>query len=113
MRLVLVEWLDSHVAIGGWKELDAFCPEAPVVRSVGWLLRDGPKTKVIVPHMIHEQAPFIPLQGCGEMAIPEAAIVSMTELQAPEAPGGPRSANVCHVHRPRTRRSDPLAPTRR
>ncbi len=83
MKLVLVEWFDSHVAIGGWKELDGFSPDAPLVRSVGWLLRDGSKTKVIVPHLIQEQLPFVPMQSCGEIAIPEAAIVSITELQVP------------------------------
>lgn len=83
MRLVLIEWLDSHVAVGGWKELDGFAPEAPICRSVGWLTRDDGHSKVIVPHVIEEQKD-VPLQGCGDMTIPTSAILRMVDLKTPE-----------------------------
>jgi hypothetical protein len=86
MRLVLIEWLDSHVAVGGWKELDGFAPEAPICRSVGWLARDDDHSKVVIPHVI-EQQENVPLQGCGDMTIPTAAILRMIELKTPDTVG--------------------------
>lgn len=84
MRLVLIEWVDSHVAIGGWKLLEGFSPQAPVCRSVGWLVRDDEHSKVVVPHVIEEQSQGdVPLQGCGDMTIPAAAVVRMVELRVP------------------------------
>jgi hypothetical protein len=35
MRLVLSEWLDSHVAVGGWKELEGFAPYATPI-GIEW-----------------------------------------------------------------------------
>ena len=83
MKLVLIRWRDSHVSVGGWKELDDFSTEAPIVQSVGWLLMDSETTKVVVPHLIDAQEPHVPSQGCGEMAIPASAVVSMVELETP------------------------------
>jgi hypothetical protein len=85
MRLVLIEWVDSHVAIGGWKLLEGFSPQAPVCRSVGWLARDDEHSKVVVPHVIDEQGD-VPLQGCGDMTIPTAAVVRMIDLRTPDPP---------------------------
>ncbi len=86
MRLVLIEWLDSHVAVGGWKQLEGFSPQVSVVRSIGWLFRDDAHSKVVVPHLIEPQAD-VPLQGCGDMTIPTSAIVSMINLKAHEPCG--------------------------
>lgn len=83
MRLVLIEWMDSHVAVGGWKELDGFAPQAPVCRSVGWLLRDDAHSKVLVPHIIDAQSD-VPFQGCGDMTIPTSAVLNMVDLKAPD-----------------------------
>jgi len=82
MRLVLIEWVDSHVAIGGWKGLDGFCASAPVCRSVGWLVKNDEDAKVIMPHLIQEQGD-VPLQGCGDMTIPTCAVLRMVDLSVP------------------------------
>ena len=79
MRLVLVEWVDSHIAVGGWKPLDDLSEQAPVVRSVGWLVRYTEEVLVLVPHMIAKQGAVIE-QGCGEMIIPVRSKLSMVEL---------------------------------
>lgn len=85
MRLVLVEWEDSH-ANGEWQELDGPIEDrALVCRSVGWLVLDGKHAKVIAPHM-NEPEPGVELQGCGIMTIPAAAIISIAELAVPTRP---------------------------
>jgi hypothetical protein len=53
-----------------------------VCRSVGWLVLDGKRAKVIAPH-INESEPGVELQGCGVMTIPVAAIVSLTTIAVP------------------------------
>ena len=79
-----MEWLDSHVAIGGWKARDDVEASAQVVRSVGWLARDD-DVKLIIPHVIEEQGAVIG-QGCGEMLIPTRSVVSMVEVRGARSP---------------------------
>lgn len=79
MRLVLIEWLDSHVQ-GGWQQLDSpFVDRALVCRSVGWLVFDGEAVKIVAPHL-NEQEDGVPLQGAGVMNIPTCAVLRVTEL---------------------------------
>ena len=81
MRLVMIEWVDSHVGLPGWKQLgDVDYSEAPIVRSVGWLHIDGDDLKVVIPHWIKEQG-AVADQGCGEMAIPARAIIRIINLR--------------------------------
>lgn len=84
-RLVLVEWEDSH-ANGEWQEFDGQIEDrAFVCRSVGWLVLDGKRAKVIAPH-VNESEPGVEHQGCGIMTIPAAAIISITDLAVPTRP---------------------------
>lgn len=75
IRLVLVEWLDSHY-VPGW-HTDAPAEKPSLCRSVGWLICDGEQAKVISPHVINGDPP----QRNGEMTIPACAIVSMVEIK--------------------------------
>jgi hypothetical protein len=75
MRLVLVEWLDSYGCSPNWQPLGSVKAEPMVCKSVGWLLHEDDRYKVIVPHISEGTE-----QGCGDMTIPTAAIVSMREL---------------------------------
>ena len=75
MRLVYIEWLDSHHT-AGWRS-DEAATEPVVVRSVGWLVHDGANAKTIAPHMTNET----PSQRCGEMTIPSITIVRLKELR--------------------------------
>ena len=74
-KLVLVEWVDSsHTS--GWSR-DRPGRESLLIRSVGWLVRDGKKVKSIAPHVSHEKDP----QRAGVMTIPSCSIVSMRRLK--------------------------------
>lgn len=50
-RLVLIEWEDSH-GDGSWQQLDGEIEDrALICRSVGWLILDGERAKVVAPHL--------------------------------------------------------------
>jgi len=75
MKLVLIEWLDSHAG-RGWstaKQLQQ-CAIPLYCRSVGWLVAERKDCKVIVPHLAGEKNGDIMLQGCGDLTIPTARI---------------------------------------
>jgi hypothetical protein len=75
MKLVLIEWIDSHSNGKGWVNINAFDPENSVVYSVGWLVHDDEKSKVIMPHI------SIDTDECyGVMTIPTVAVRSITQL---------------------------------
>lgn len=78
MRLVYVEWVDSFGCSPSWQKLDVETCEPMVCKSVGWLLHDGPSCKVIVPHLSEGTN-----EGCGDMTIPSAAVVRMSDLATP------------------------------
>lgn len=83
MRLVLVEWLDS-VGVGSeWGAIaDTKEPPDMICYSVGWLLVDGDRYKVIVPH-VHYDNPEVGAvkSGCGDMSIPTVAVRRMVDLK--------------------------------
>lgn len=94
MRLVLVEWEDSH-ADGAWHLLDRPTEDrALVCRSVGWLLLDGERAKVVAPHL-NEAEDGVPLQGCGIMTIPTRAVLRIIELPQHDADYSRISASSC------------------
>ncbi|MGI9078764.1 MAG: hypothetical protein ACR2G6_15760 [Gemmatimonadaceae bacterium] len=79
-RLVLIEWEDSH-SVDAWQELgERIEDRALVCRSVGWLVLDGKRAKVVAPHL-NEQEPGVPLQGGGVMTIPTRAVLRMVDLR--------------------------------
>lgn len=79
MRLVLVEWEDSHAA-GGWQEISGeIADRALLCRSVGWLLLDGEHAKVVAPHL-NVPEPDVALQACGTMTIPTRAVLRITDI---------------------------------
>jgi len=82
MKLVLVEWLDSHSG-RGWQDVERLEESAEPLRcrSVGWLLADKKDCKVLVPHVAGEKNGKIVIQGSRDIAIPSKAIVKMTVLR--------------------------------
>ena len=82
MKLVLVEWLDSHAG-RGWQDFERIEAAAEPLhcRSVGWLVSDRPDCKVLVPHIAGERNGTVVLQGCGDMIIPAKAIIKMQVLR--------------------------------
>jgi hypothetical protein len=79
IRLVLIEWEDSHVD-GAWRQIEGgISDRALVCRSVGWLLLDGENAKVVAPHL-NEPETGVELQACGTMTIPTRAVLRITDL---------------------------------
>lgn len=83
MKLVLVEWLDSHSG-RGWQDFDRLerVAEPLYCRSVGWVIRENKNCKVLVPHIAGEKNGETTLQGCGDLTIPTASIVKTTILRS-------------------------------
>lgn len=82
MKLVLIEWVDSHAG-RGWQDLDKIeaASEPLRCRSVGWLVSEAGNCKVIVPHLAGEKNGGIVLQGCGDLTIPRRAITKLRVLR--------------------------------
>lgn len=78
LKLVMIEWLDSHSG-RGWQDIDRITDAAEPLhcRSVGWLVSRAGNCKVLVPHLSGEANGGIVLQGSGDITIPNSAIVKM------------------------------------
>ena len=52
MKLVLIEWLDSHSG-RGWQDMDDLTDNCQPLhcRSVGWLVSEENECKMLVPHL--------------------------------------------------------------
>ena len=85
MRLVLITWEDSYGCSSVWEPFrKPFSPpQRQVCRSVGWLVHDGEDCKVVVPH-IATGVGDAPDEGCGDMAIPSSAVLSLVDLVEPD-----------------------------
>lgn len=83
-KLVLVEWLDSHSG-RGWQAVEQFdkVAEPLYCRSVGWILSKNKDCVVIVPHVAGERSRDQLQQGCGDLTIPQRAILRTTVLREP------------------------------
>ena len=82
MKLLLIEWLDSHSG-EGWQPLQKIEHDGPTIhcRSVGWLLCETKEYKVLVPHISGEGDASAVAWGSGDISIPAKAIVKVTVLQ--------------------------------
>lgn len=78
-RLVLIEWEDSHTT-GVWQSIADLEDRALVCRSVGWLVLDGERAKVVAPHR-NEQEDGVPLQASGVMTIPTRSVLRIVPLR--------------------------------
>jgi hypothetical protein len=79
-KLVYIEWEDSYGCSSTWEDIENCSPDVMVCRSVGWLIHDDKKCKVIVPHMNEPFHPNVKRQGCGDMTIPTASVIKVVEL---------------------------------
>jgi hypothetical protein len=77
---VLVEWEDSYGCSSKWEDIPSDgWPETMICKSVGWIIRKSARTIVLVPHLAQNDRMEIK-QGCGDMAIPIAAIISSKKI---------------------------------
>lgn len=77
MKLVMIDWVDSHSS-GGWKplpEIEKDC-EPLLCRSVGWLLCEKNEHVVLVPHLsgMDDEDSVTLTCGSGYKIIPVVAI---------------------------------------
>ena len=81
MKLVLVEWVDSH-ASRGWVTPETLerAAEPLYCRSVGWLLHNRRDCKVVVPHIAGEKNGGMS-QVSGDLTIPSKSILKITVLR--------------------------------
>jgi hypothetical protein len=81
MKLIMIDWLDSH-ASKGWQTLeDLELADQPLkCRSVGWLFKETKESKTIIPHLADKNNNMAP-QGCGDFTIPTRAILKVTVLR--------------------------------
>jgi hypothetical protein len=81
VKLVLIEWLDSHAG-RGWQDLARIkdASEPLYCRSVGWLVSEAGNCKVLVPHISGERNGIV-LQGSGDLTIPNQAILKMRVVE--------------------------------
>jgi hypothetical protein len=92
MHLVLVDWVDSYGCPAGWENLKQDGDPGPLhVRSVGWLVQDGKKSKTIVPHISDPAYPSTCPQACGRLTIPVQSILKMYKLADPRRTTKPRT----------------------
>jgi hypothetical protein len=63
-----------------------------VCQSVGWLILDGERAKVVAPHINQVEA-GVPLQGCGVMTIPARAVLRIVDLAQHD--GDEATATTC------------------
>ena len=76
-KLVMIEWEDSHYKPGWTREVGEGQKTAVHCTSVGWLIHDDSRAKVITAHISDEDDP----QRCGDMTIPTRAIIKMRRLK--------------------------------
>lgn len=82
MKLVLVEWVDSHSGVG-WQRISEIAGNSEPVRcrSVGWLVSDTKESKTLVPHISGDVDSGIIPYGCGDLTIPAASITSIKTIK--------------------------------
>lgn len=81
-RLVLIEWEDSTGGSGNWGGIPREEPKPLVCRSVGWLVIDGARAKIVVPHMHDDNKELgTTRSGCGDMTIPARAVLRIVDLK--------------------------------
>lgn len=83
--LVLIEWEDSMRPRSAWTHLsDMREPPAPTkCASVGWLLHDTRRVKVLAPNMGGLEGEDN-VQACGMIEIPARCVVKITRLREPK-----------------------------
>jgi hypothetical protein len=81
-QLVLIEWIDASRIFDGWIDLkDVPDPEPHKCVSVGFLVKDNERGKVLIPTIADVQHPEN-RHAYGGMLIPNAAIVSLKKITA-------------------------------
>lgn len=73
-RLVVVEWVDSHITTGWTSENQDDEPQSCL--SVGWIVAENERALSVSPHISIEDKP----QRNGTMTIPKVSIIRIGEI---------------------------------
>jgi hypothetical protein len=77
-KLVLIEWEDSVLGYQGWKFIEDEPRELTSFISVGFLVHEDKKCKILFPHIDSTQKN---ITGAGDIKIPCSAIRKMIVLE--------------------------------
>jgi hypothetical protein len=82
MKLVLVEWFDSHAGTG-WSNKDQLdsATQPMHCKSVGWLFSKDSVSTVVVPHRAGIENSETFQLGRGDISIPNGSILKITVLR--------------------------------
>ena len=78
-KLVLIEWEDSQLGFQGWKSIKEESKEIPTFISVGFLVYEDERCKILYAH-IKDTEDLEELSGSGDIKIPNSAIIKIKEL---------------------------------
>jgi hypothetical protein len=78
-KLVIIEWEDSQLGYQGWKFIHDQPKEIPHFISVGFLVHEDEKCKILYPH-VKNTDDIDEISGSGDIKIPNSAILKLTEL---------------------------------
>ena len=82
MKLVLVEWVDSHSG-KGWQPIEEIKKNSKLLycRSVGWVAHEDYTCISLTPHLSGEKNDSILVYVCGDITIPKKAVTKITVLR--------------------------------
>lgn len=75
----MIEWEDSQLGYQGWKFINDEPKGIPKFLSVGFLVHEDERCKILYPH-IKDTNDIEQLSGSGDIKIPNSAILKVTEL---------------------------------
>jgi hypothetical protein len=78
-KLVLIEWMDSYTDPKSWHKPETNIESPATCISVGYLVGDKEKVKIVYPHIALEDD-WTGECGKGAIIIPTIAIVGIKEL---------------------------------
>lgn len=78
MKLVLIEWLDASGPPRGWVFAEDAEPDAPIVKSVGWLAKEEKDYLFLVPHVAESLSGR---QYAGYFTIPRRMVIKRRVLK--------------------------------
>lgn len=81
MKLILIEWVDSHGCTPSWTSLENYRAVLPIMKSVGWLVFEDENLYSVCGN-ISEETESTVFQGNGIMTIPKKAVLSLIELSS-------------------------------
>jgi hypothetical protein len=78
-KLMMIIWEDSQLGYQGWKLVEEQPIEVPHYVSVGFLIHEDEKCKVLFPHLKNIEDKET-ISGTGDIVIPVSAILKAIEI---------------------------------